>query len=385
MKLAGLHPDEQRRLQSLRSSGLLNSGKEERFDRLTRLARSLYNLPVASISLVGEDLLHIKSCAGLDVDTVPRDISFCAHTILQTDPLIVNDMQQDERFHDNPLVIEAPFIRFYAGYPVQLPDGATVGSFCLMDHQPRSFSAHEMQILSDLAAIVEDEFKVLDAATSDELTGLFNRRGFLTLAEYALLTAQRRHEPVSLAFVDLDRFKHINDTWGHEEGDRALIAIADLMKAAFRESDILARQGGGRIYHSVRQYQPPRCRDGDGDAQPQRGAFQPAGGQSLAAGVLLGLRRIRSRQPSQSQRAGGHRRPPDVSGEAETGARTPLILCRGGIEQVLLRLLPLLRIVTEQRLLRFPSVVVKQAAFVGDKAIMLFQLVYHPVNALQGE
>ncbi len=164
MKLAGLHPDEQRRLQSLRSSGLLNSGKEERFDRLTRLARSLYNLPVASISLVGEDLLHIKSCAGLDVDTVPRDISFCAHTILQTDPLIVNDMQQDERFHDNPLVIAAPFIRFYAGYPVQLPDGATVGSFCLMDHQPRSFSAHEMQILSDLAAIVEDEFKVLDAA-----------------------------------------------------------------------------------------------------------------------------------------------------------------------------------------------------------------------------
>ncbi len=111
---------------------------------------------------------------------MPRDISFCAHTILQTDPLIVNDMQQDERFHDNPLVIEAPFIRFYAGYPVQLPDGATVGSFCLMDHQPRSFSAHEMQILSDLAAIVEDEFKVLDAATSDELTGLFNRRGFLT-------------------------------------------------------------------------------------------------------------------------------------------------------------------------------------------------------------
>lgn len=307
MKLAGLHPDEQRRLQSLRSSGLLNSGKEERFDRLTRLARSLYNLPVASISLVGEDLLHIKSCAGLDVDTVPRDISFCAHTILQTDPLIVNDMQQDERFHDNPLVIEAPFIRFYAGYPVQLPDGATVGSFCLMDHQPRSFSAHEMQILSDLAAIVEDEFKVLDAATSDELTGLFNRRGFLTLAEYALLTAQRRHEPVSLAFVDLDRFKHINDTWGHEEGDRALIAIADLMKAAFRESDILARQGGGRIYHSVRQYQPPRCRDGDGDAQPQRGAFQPAGGSPLAAGVLLGLRRVRSRPPPQSQRAGGHR------------------------------------------------------------------------------
>lgn len=65
----------------------------------------------------------------------------------------------------NPLVTEAPFIRFYAGYPVQLPDGATVGAFCLMDHKPRAFSVHEIQILSDLAAIVEDEFKVLDAAT----------------------------------------------------------------------------------------------------------------------------------------------------------------------------------------------------------------------------
>ena len=244
MKLAGPHPDELRRLQSLRASGLLNSGKEERFDRLTRLARTLYDLPVASISLVGENTLHVKSCAGLDVDTLPRDITFCAHTILQTDPLIVNDLQQDMRFHDSPLVTEAPFIRFYAGYPVQLPDGATVGSFCLMDHKPRAFSGHEIQILSDLAAIVEDEFKVLDAATADELTGLFNRRGFLSLAEYALLTARRRSEPASLVFIDLDRFKLINDTWGHEQGDKALTAIADVMKSTFRESDLIARQGG---------------------------------------------------------------------------------------------------------------------------------------------
>ena len=244
MKLAGLHPDELRRLQSLRASGLLNSGKEERFDRLTRLARTLYDLPVASVSLVGENTLHVKSCAGLEVDTLPRDITFCAHTILQTDPLIVNDLQQDLRFHDNPLVTEAPFIRFYAGYPVQLPDGATVGAFCLMDHKPRAFSVHEIQILSDLAAIVEDEFKVLDAATADELTGLFNRRGFMSLAEYALLTARRRNEPASLVFIDLDRFKLINDTWGHEQGDKALTAMADLMKATFRESDIIATQGG---------------------------------------------------------------------------------------------------------------------------------------------
>jgi hypothetical protein len=79
LKLAGLHPDELRRLQSLRASGLLNSGKEERFDRLTRLARTLYDLPVASVSLVGENTLHVKSCAGLEVDTLPRDITFCAY------------------------------------------------------------------------------------------------------------------------------------------------------------------------------------------------------------------------------------------------------------------------------------------------------------------
>ncbi|VEB00346.1 diguanylate cyclase [Klebsiella pneumoniae] len=172
MKLAGLHPDEQRRLQSLRSSGLLNSGKEERFDRLTRLARSLYNLPVASISLVGEESPAYQSPVPVSMWTRCREIfhfapiPFCKPTRLSS-----TTCSRTSAFTITRLVIEAPFIRFYAGYPVQLPDGATVGSFCLMDHQPRSFSAHEMQILSDLAAIVEDEFKVLDAATSDELTG----------------------------------------------------------------------------------------------------------------------------------------------------------------------------------------------------------------------
>lgn len=66
----------------------------------------------------------------------------------------------------------------------------------------------------------------------------------MSLAEYALLTARRRNEPASLVFIDLDRFKLINDTWGHEQGDKALTAMADLMKATFRESDIIARQGG---------------------------------------------------------------------------------------------------------------------------------------------
>ncbi len=141
---------------------------------------------------------------------------------------------------------------------------------------------------------------------SDELTGLFNRRGFLTLAEACLLTAQRRQEPVSLAFVDLDRFEHINDTWGHEEGDRALIAIADLMKAA----SVSPISSPGRVGTNLSFCSPIPARHDAATAMETLSHSVARSSQQaahLAAGVLLGLRRVRSRQPSQSQRAGGHR------------------------------------------------------------------------------
>lgn len=244
MKTPAIPIDEEKRLASLRDSGLLDTGTSERFDRLTRLAKRLFNVPIALVTLVGENALHFKTSDGANHENLPRILSFCGHTILSSTPMIVHDAGRDERFFDNPLVTGEDSIRFYAGYPLHLPDGVLAGAFCLFDRQPRNFTDAELEILKDFALIVENEFAVMSAATTDELTGLFNRRAFDSLAKFAINSARRRAEPLTLAWLDLDGFKTINDTWGHGEGDDALRAMAKIMRGSFREADLLVRYGG---------------------------------------------------------------------------------------------------------------------------------------------
>lgn len=244
MKTATLPANEPQRLASLNESGLLDTGTHECFDRLTRLAKRMFDMPIALVSLVDENTLHFKSCDGIAANTVERKISFCGHAILSDAPLVVKDAEQDPVFHDNPLVVGEPHVRFYAGYPLHLPDGANVGAFCLIDRKPRDFSETDIAVLKDFASIVEDEFAVISAATTDHLTGLYNRRGFDNLGKFAITAARRRAEPLTLAWLDLDRFKYINDTWGHEEGDAALASMAEILRDTFREADLLVRYGG---------------------------------------------------------------------------------------------------------------------------------------------
>lgn len=149
--------DEELRITTLRQCGLLDTQSEERFDRLTRLAQQLFQCKIVLISLVDAKRQWLKSKQGLDVCETPRDISFCGHTILSDDLLVVGDAKKDPRFEDNPLVLNAPFIRFYAGAPLHAPNGQRLGSLCLIDDQPRQLNEHEEKILCELAACVEHE------------------------------------------------------------------------------------------------------------------------------------------------------------------------------------------------------------------------------------
>lgn len=246
MKIAHTPPNETERLASLKASGLLDSGPAARFDRLTRLAKRLFDVPVAMLSLVDENRLWLKSCDGLSHtdNAMPRESSFCTHTLLQETPLIIPDTHEDARFAALPLVTQAPHIRFYIGYPVKLPDGRQAGAFCLMDSEPRDFTEEQVSMLGDFATIVEDEFALLNAATHDEVTGLLNARGFTSLADYALSAHRRRGEAMTLGFINLDNLQEITQRLGAQEGDSALRAFTRLLKGAFRNSDLLARQGG---------------------------------------------------------------------------------------------------------------------------------------------
>lgn len=232
------------RLAALHALGVLDTLPEERFDRFTRMARRLFGVSTALVSLVDSDRQWFKSRVGLDATETPRDISFCGHVVFQNTPLIVNDATADERFSDNPLVTGNPDIRFYAGHPIHCADGLPLGTLCLIDQEPRELNAEDIELLSDLANMVEREFVAQQVATTDALTGLSNRRGFEAVANHLLQWCARSEQPAALLYIDLDDFKPINDTFGHAAGDDALITVAGLLKDTVREADVIARMGG---------------------------------------------------------------------------------------------------------------------------------------------
>ena len=238
-----LAASEKERLKTLRSLSILDTPSEERFDRITRMARRLFNVPIALISLIDEDRQWFKSCMGLDVRETARDISFCGHAILTEGVMVVADANVDKRFSDNPLVLNEPNIGFYAGCPVHALNGQVLGTLCLIDTKPRPFSEEDVEMLRDLALIVESEIAIAELATVDELTGISNRRGFLMLAEHGLNMCARRDLPASLVLIDIDKFKLVNEAHGRREGDRALRSFTEQMKNKLRASDLFARIG----------------------------------------------------------------------------------------------------------------------------------------------
>lgn len=235
------------RLQELKALGILDTPAEERFDRLTRLANGLFDVPIALVSLVDANRQWFKSSFGLAAREIPRNISFCGHAILEDDVLVVNDTATDGRFADNPLVTRKPKIKFYAGCPLTSPDGYKLGTISLIDRKPREFSTEDRARLKDLAAMVEREIELSRLGVNDELTGIPNRSGFKFLAEKSLNLCRRKQLPASVVYLYIENFKNINDKHGRAAGDRALKVVANNMKSVSRDSDIIARLGGDKF------------------------------------------------------------------------------------------------------------------------------------------
>jgi ribonuclease BN (tRNA processing enzyme)/CheY-like chemotaxis protein len=159
---APLPPDEEDRLAALHKLEILDTPPEERFDRHTRIAAASFGSPIALVSLVDRDRQWFKSRHGLEATETSRDMAFCAHAILDEEPLVVSDALSDDRFADNPLVADDPAIRFYAGAPLRLLDGSRIGTLCVIDHRPRSMTETQIDLLKDLAKLVEQEFHVIE-------------------------------------------------------------------------------------------------------------------------------------------------------------------------------------------------------------------------------
>jgi len=151
MLIPPIPENEARRLEALYQLDILDTRHEEAYDRLVDWAARICDTPIALISLVDSKRQWFKAAKGIDACETQRDVSFCAHAILQGKVFIVPDALEDERFANNPLVTGEPKIRFYAGIPLQHPNGETVGTLCVIDQRPKQLSQRQIDDLSSLA------------------------------------------------------------------------------------------------------------------------------------------------------------------------------------------------------------------------------------------
>ena len=240
MEHGSIPHNELERLAVLKRLNILDTKAENRFDRYTRLATQLFGVPYSFIGLVDAQRQWFKSSQGISLSEIPRSLSLCTHTILQNEIFEVQDMLKDTRFAKHPLTQGESQIRFYAAMPIAPVEGLNLGTFCIMDSQPRALSAEHKQCLKDLASLASDEMILF----LDDFTGLTNRRGFSLIAQPVISASHRSNGISTVVMLDLDDFKEINNKYGHQEGDRALKIFSDVMREEFRDSDVVSRFGG---------------------------------------------------------------------------------------------------------------------------------------------
>lgn len=174
--IAPVLPDnEAARLQTLKRLQILDRPCHENFNRVIRVAKQLFSVPIVAISLIDSDRQWFMSSCGLVVPSTSRDISFCGHNILDEEVMIVGDALADARFCDNPLVLGSPYIGFYVGVPIRF-DHHKIASLCIIDHHARTFSKKDESLLVDLGHLVEAElhriaFEIDESLNAKKSTG----------------------------------------------------------------------------------------------------------------------------------------------------------------------------------------------------------------------
>jgi diguanylate cyclase (GGDEF)-like protein len=272
--------DEAARQSTLDAYRILDTPREAAYDDLVAIAASICEVPMAVITLIDHERQWFKSAHGVDGDGTSRDISFCAHAILDPgETMVVTDARLDPRFSGNPMVTGGPHIRFYAGAPMRAADGQPMGTFCVIDDRPRELEPdrrralealsrqasrlmelhrisqdlrlqleergwYEQQLLHYQQELEHQNANLAEQSSTDPLTGLANRRAFARTLDQAITQAHALGTPLSVAIVDIDHFKSINDLHGHAEGDRVLQSLGAMLLSTEAARGRVARFGG---------------------------------------------------------------------------------------------------------------------------------------------
>jgi diguanylate cyclase (GGDEF)-like protein len=249
------------RLAALHRYHILDTPACEDFSFLTELATKICEVPYAYISLVDAERVWIKSCAGMHMGELPRGESYCSLAVLGDAATEISDLTLDPRTAGMPLTVHAPHMRMYTSVALTSSDGFAIGTLAVMDTKPGVLSDAKRVLLAKLArqvmALIElrANEKTLEAtvrelellATTDDLTGLHNRRSLLHRLKFETARAKRFRAPLSAVMIDLDHFKKINDEYGHAVGDQVLTTLGRLLRDNVRVIDIPGRYGGEEL------------------------------------------------------------------------------------------------------------------------------------------
>lgn len=224
------------RLSELQMLDLVGTPLEARFNRLARLAREALRVRAAAVSVIDWDREWFKAVVGWDVTELSRPRSLAAALLDPAGPQVCADTLSDDRAREHPLVTSAPGFRFCAVYPLLDRLGNPLGELAQRELFVQELGSAQQQLLAKLDATRRE-------ALVDELTRLWNRRGGLELLRQALARPQR-HATLGVCVVDVDRFKSVNDRYGHAVGDAVLRKVGTLLVDSIRPEDVACRLGG---------------------------------------------------------------------------------------------------------------------------------------------
>ncbi len=258
------HTKERERLESLHNLQILETPVEQRFELITGLLCTIFDVPVSAISLVDLHRQWFKSIHGHQVDQTDRCVSFCQHTILGNDVMVIPDARFDDRFGNNPFVTGNPGIVFYAGTPIFSPEGLPIASLCIIGYEPKSLDERDRAILKMFARLVEQMLQAPRANKTEEsmirqvceqwrssmidpLTRQWNAEGIQTLIRESIVEAQSNRERVGLSLIRLEGIDAIRQDQGAIACEQAIHHFSRELLASLPAHDIIGRLRGNEF------------------------------------------------------------------------------------------------------------------------------------------
>jgi len=268
--------NEQQRLQDLFETELLDTPKESEFDDIVKLASQICNMPISLITLVDSNRQWFKAKVGIDDDETSREESFCAHAILDDGLFEVEDALTDERFFDNPMVLENPNVRYYAGFPLITKTGSNIGTLCVVDIVSRKLTQEQifaLKVLSEnvikiaelrqknkhLNHMAETHKKMTSILAHDVRSPMVSIKGIIDYKKAGLFGEEEAEEMMDIALEQLSNTLQMVDDvvdWGQSqlkyyEVQKEIVNLRDIVNTIFGYEALKARIKNNELLNHV--------------------------------------------------------------------------------------------------------------------------------------